>query len=55
MNEPLLGDRAHQELVRVIRQVRSRWRTRLLLRGAILVIVGAFAALTLASAGLQTL
>ena len=43
-----------QELVEVIRKVRSRWRTRLLMRGAIVVLLGALVALALAAFGLQT-
>ena len=43
-----------QELVQVIRQVRNRWRTRMLLRGAVIVLVGALVALALASFGLQS-
>ena len=45
---------ARQELVDVIRQVRKRWRTRMLLRGGIIVLVGALVAIALASFGLQT-
>jgi hypothetical protein len=47
------GATARQELVAVIRQVRSRWRTRMLLRGGIIVVAGALAAIALASFGLQ--
>src|SRR5689334_18789555 len=54
MSERPVGDRAHQDLVGIIRNVRRRWRARLFLRGAIIVVVGAFVALTLASVGLQT-
>src|SRR5688572_12124064 len=43
-----------QELVEVIRKVRSRWRTRLLMRGAIVVLAGALIALALAAYRLQT-
>src|SRR5262245_57977827 len=43
-----------QELVDVIREVRKRWRTRMLLRGGIIVVLGALAAIALASFGLQT-
>ena len=42
-----------QELVDVIRDVRKRWRTKLLLRGGIVVLGGALVALFLASWGLQ--
>ena len=45
---------ARQELVDVIRQVRKRWRTRVLLRGGIIVVAGALAAIAIASYGLQT-
>src|SRR6187401_739410 len=45
---------ARQELVDVIRQVRKRWRTRMLLRGGIIIVVGALAAIAIASLGLQT-
>jgi protein-S-isoprenylcysteine O-methyltransferase Ste14 len=43
-----------QELVDVIRQVRSRWRTKLLLRGGVIVLLGALVAIVLASVGLQS-
>src|SRR5690349_3402522 len=42
-----------QELVDVIREVRSRWRTKLLLGGGIIVVGGGLIALGLASWGLQ--
>jgi hypothetical protein len=54
MADVLNGTTARQELVDVIRQVRRRWRMRTLLRGAIIVVVGALAAIALASYGLQT-
>ena len=41
------------ELVSVIRQVRSRWRMKLLLRGALILFGGGLLALILASLGLQ--
>jgi hypothetical protein len=47
-------DRRPSELVDVIRKVRGRWRTRMLLRGGVIVIAGALAAIALASFGLQT-
>src|SRR5262245_66404176 len=53
MTDPLGG--GHQELVEIIRQVRRRWRTKLLLGGAIIVVGGGLLALTLASWGLQEL
>ena len=45
---------ARQELVEVIRQVRSRWRMRILLQGGVIILVGALVAIALASFGLQT-
>ena len=42
-----------QELVNVVRQVRTRWRQRMLLRGGIIFLVGAIVAIALASYGLQ--
>ena len=41
------------ELVRVINQVRSRWRTKLLVRGAVAVVGGSVVALVLAAYGLD--
>jgi len=47
---------AHRdELIRVIREVRTRWRNKLMLRGAVAIVAGALLALLLASLGLQTL
>ena len=54
MSEAPNGAVARQELIDVIRQVRSRWRMRLLLRGGIIVVAGALVAIALASFGLQT-
>jgi hypothetical protein len=54
MPDNLNGQR-HEELLKVIRDVRSRWRTKLLLRGGIVIVGGALLALLLASVGLQTL
>src|SRR5688572_18982625 len=53
MTETPSGGTARQELVDVIRQVRNRWRAKLLLRGGIVVVGGALLALGLASWGLQ--
>src|SRR5215510_1855284 len=53
MTDSLTGGTSRQELVEVIRQVRSRWRTRLLLRGGIIVLAGGLLVLALASWGLQ--
>jgi hypothetical protein len=55
MMEALGGGTARQELVDVIQTVRKRWRTKLLLRGGIVVLGGALLALGLASWGLQAL
>ena len=49
MVDSLSGGSGRQELVDVIRQVRSRWRTKLLLRGGIVVLAGGLIALGLAS------
>ena len=53
MPEALTGETARRELVDVIRQVRRRWRTKLLLGGAITVLGGGLIALGLAAWGLQ--
>jgi hypothetical protein len=54
MAETLGTGRERQELVNVIRQVRKRWRTKLLLRGGVIFMAGSLLALILASLGLQT-
>ena len=53
MAETLSGTE-RQELVNVIRQVRKRWRTKLLLKGGVIFVAGSLIALVLASIGLQT-
>ena len=53
MAQVLTGASHRQELVNVIREVRHRWRMKLLIRGAIIIVVGALLALALASYGLQ--
>src|SRR6185369_10555872 len=53
MTEPLSGTAIRQELVTAIQQVRKRWRTKLLLRGGIVVLGGFLLALLVASWGLQ--
>jgi hypothetical protein len=53
MTDGLHGAGHRQELVRVIREARSRWRTKSLLRGGIVIVGGALLALVLASVGLQ--
>ena len=49
-----MSDTRRNELVDVIRQVRSRWRTKLMMRGGVAVVLGALIALVIASWGLQT-
>jgi hypothetical protein len=51
MSDP--GHRA--ELVNVIRQVRNRWRLKLTLRGAVIVVGGTLLALLLSASGLEAL
>ena len=55
MADIVKGGRQHEELLKVIREVRSRWRTKMLLRGGVAIVAGALLALVLASYGLQTL
>ena len=42
------------ELVDVIRRVRNRWRVRLALRGAVVVVAGTVLALLLSASGLES-
>src|ERR1043165_1068564 len=50
------GDMDHRtELVDVIRRVRNRWRVRLALRGAVVVLAGTVLALLLSASGLESL
>ena len=51
----VLGGTTRQEIVDVIRRARTRWRTRQLLRGGIIVVGGGLVALGLASWGLRAL
>ena len=44
---------ARAELIKVVEDVRRRWRTKLALRGALIVLAGAVVTLVLASSGLQ--
>jgi integral membrane sensor domain MASE1 len=55
MIESPSGMHHRQELVRVIQEVRRRWRRKLLLRGAVAIVGGGLLALVLASLALQTL
>src|SRR5436309_2528617 len=51
-----MGDARHRaELVDVIRQVRSRWRLKLALRGTVIVVAGTVLALLLSASGLEAL
>ena len=49
------GGQRVSELVRVIHHVRNRWRMRLALRGAVIVVVGTLMALFLSASSLQAL
>src|SRR5215471_8210753 len=55
MAEPRRSATDRQELVTIIRQVRSRWRNKLMVRGALIVLGGGLLALVAASLGLQAL
>ncbi len=52
---PPFGDASYADLVRVIRRVRSRWRTRRLLLGLAALVAAAAAVLGISSAGLDAL
>ena len=52
--EPGGSDR-REELVAVIRRVRNRWRLKLALRGAVIVVAGTFLALLLSASSLEAL
>src|SRR4051812_2362839 len=54
MAETLKHSGHRQELVDVIRQVRGRWKMKLLLQGAVILLAGSFLAITLASLYLQS-
>src|SRR5205823_7948006 len=47
-------DYRSSELVEVIRRVRNRWRLRLALRGAVIVVAGTVLALLLSASGLES-
>lgn len=53
MADVLRGGFDRQELVNIIRHVRARWRTKLLLRGGLILVGGGLLALFLASWGLH--
>src|SRR5207344_2530724 len=55
MSESPSGSYHRQELVRVIQEVRRRWRRKLLVRGGVAIVGGGLLALVLASLALQTL
>ncbi len=46
-------ERHRSQLVDIVRQVRRRWRTKLVLRGAAVVLGGSVLALLLSASGLQ--
>ena len=52
--EPGSSDR-REELVAVIRRVRNRWRLKLALRGAVIVVAGTLLALLLSASSLEAL
>ena len=52
--EPGGSDR-REELVAVIRRVRNRWRLKLALRGAVIVVAGTLLALLLSASSLEAL
>src|SRR5262245_13341940 len=54
MAETLIGGGHRPELVNAIRQVRGRWRLKLLLQGAVILLIGTLITLTAASFYLQT-
>src|SRR6185436_6445290 len=54
MADTLRSSDHRQELVNAIRQVRSRWRMKQVLQGAVILLLGTLIALTLASVYLQT-
>src|SRR5580658_27426 len=49
------GSSRRLELVEVIRRVRNRWRVRLAIRGAVVVVAGTLLALFLSASSLQAL
>jgi len=55
MPDGVTGPDRRQELVDVIGRVRNRWRLKLALRGAVIVVAGTLAALLLSASGLEAL
>ena len=55
MPEGFTGSTLSAALIQVIHRVRNRWRLRLALRGAVIVLAGTVAALLLSASGLEAL
>src|SRR5262245_48818189 len=55
MSDGLKGSDRRSELVEVIHRVRNRWRMRLAMRGAVVVVAGTLLALLLSAGGLEAL
>ena len=55
MSDGLSGSDRRLELVEVIHRIRNRWRMRLAVRGALVVIAGTLLALLLMASGLEAL
>ena len=55
MSDGFRGADRRRELVEVIHRVRNRWRLKLALRGAVIVVAGTLLALMSSAAGLEAL
>src|SRR5262245_24972831 len=55
MPDGFRGSNRRQELVEVIHRVRNRWRIRLAMRGAVIVVAGTLTALLLSASSLEAL